>query len=290
MPHRLNFKELFLKVKDSSFLIGIFISFLAFLIIGSPILLRQISLRNSDEKKCKQQTFDLQKQIDTLEEDLEIKEGQIASIEALVDGSNKDILLPNSLSEWPEEGWFLYENKNHGFTMRFPKEVRNVFTYAKECKGEMLPVKIFEDSTNVYPSTEYFYQRDYQDTECEKIENTVQIMKSGDYYQNTYWEMFVGSVHNIPELKTFVKSKTGEGCVLSDLSVTEQEGVYDVDVIPSYQGDDIEKRMINCPVNRLAIKYYPEKNTVVAWEMGQGVTFLHENISEDMIVDSFRFE
>jgi hypothetical protein len=96
-------------------------------------------------------------------------------------------------------------------------------------------------------------------------------------------------VHSDDELDAFVKARYGSGCSVGEREASDQDGVYRVRI----QGDGKDLSETQCPVNYATmVKYAPEANKVVAWNLGQAYTFLADErlmtAHDEQMVKSFR--
>lgn len=165
-------------------------------------------------------------------------------------------------------------------------------------KGGIVPVKIFEGE-NIYISSEYFYElggetvRDNKHyfSQCDKVINSLANLRDNGYFQQQSWKFVVRDVSNDAELESFIRERYGNGCQLGDKNPSNQPGVFDV----SIQGDGRELEETECPLNYMTVlKYHPEKNKAVSWNLGQAFTFVedesYQNVYDQEMVDSFKFE
>ena len=179
--------------------------------------------------------------------------------------------------------------------------------YGSECewktdsyrpKGGIVPVKIFEDE-NIYISSEYFYELTGETirnnihyySDCDKITNSLTYLRNDKYFQQQSWKFIIRHIGNENELENLIKELYGSGCKLGSKQPSSQSGVFDV----SIQGDNKDLEETKCPLNYMTVlKYYPEKNIAISWNLGQAVTFISDessqNVYDQKMVDSFKFE
>lgn len=213
-----------------------------------------------------------------------------------------------------DDAWNLYTNYDLGFSIKVPKLMAH--GYGKMCSWEVdsyrpvegnVPTKIFEDLNNsqVYLSSEFFYTMGdekivdglhYYGT-CDKTVNSLDQLKDKDNFRQMYWKIQVAKdVKNQQELTQLIKDHYGTGCQIGEQKPSTQVGAYEVSIL----GDGKDLSESKCPINyAYTIKYNPEKNIVVFWNMGQYVAFniisevngskIWSGYDTDM-VDSFRFE
>lgn len=234
---------------------------------------------------------------------------EIGSDETETD-SNKDETVFNEIETASiltpiDQTWNLYTNHEYGFSINVPKKMFH--NYGAECeeevdsyrpKGGIVPVKIFEGE-NIYISSEYFYElggetvRDNKHyfSQCDKVINSLANLRDNGYFQQQSWKFVVRDVSNDAELESFIRERYGNGCQLGDKNPSNQPGVFDV----SIQGDGRELEETECPLNYMTVlKYHPEKNKAVSWNLGQAFTFVedesYQNVYDQEMVDSFKFE
>ena len=221
---------------------------------------------------------------------------------------------PGKISEIKplDETWNTYINHELGFSIKVPKEMMH---YDGSCKwvekehsyrpkAAPVSVQVFEDIDNniVYISSEYFYElagkieevSGNRFTKCNKIINSLELLKKGSGGSN--WEIVMRKVANDSELEQFIKERYGAGCGLGKKVPTEgaikQEGVYSVGIDTGGARDIDEAMEIGCVVNYITVlKYFPARNRVISWDMGQAFTFsgLKDVVYDSEMFNSFRF-
>ena len=212
-----------------------------------------------------------------------------------------------------DETWNQYTNYQAGFTIKFPKTMVAFFgscTWNQEqgsYRPEMalVPVKLFEDTDAVYIAPEYYYELAGERTEttadggtryfydaCNQITNALELLRDPEnrYAQAQMWKLVIKEVRDGAELEGFIKARYGSGCSLGEQMVSKQDGVYDVRIL----GDGKGLEETQCPLNfGTVVKYYPEGNTVIAWDTGQAYTFPADKTNtvthDQEMVDSFEF-
>lgn len=205
-----------------------------------------------------------------------------------------------------DKTWNLYTNKDYGFSIKVPKEMFH--GYGTMCrwdgesyrpKGGTVPVKIFEGDDGVYISGEYFYElggekienNSHYYSECNKVQNSLTKLEQNRYFQQQYWKFVTKDIKNDGELDVFIKERYGSGCSLGSKVASEQEGVYEVKI----QGDGKDLGETACPLNyATVVKYYPAKNKVISWHLGQAATFVadqnYQTIYDQEMLKSFEFK
>jgi hypothetical protein len=209
--------------------------------------------------------------------------------------------------------WYQYTNYQLGFSIKFPKALVSLYGSCKwtEENGDhsyrpepsSVPVKIFEDGDTAYIAGEVYYELTGETKEtsadgatrtffsdCQAVTNNLELLRNPDNYYQTKWKIVVSEIHDDDELDAFIKSRYGSGCNLGEKVASGQDGVYDIRI----QGDGKDLSETLCPLNYLTVvKYYPEANKVVAWDLGQAPTFAadvaYSRIYDQEMVDSFRF-
>lgn len=211
-----------------------------------------------------------------------------------------------------DDTWLKYTNYELGFSINFP---RTMIHFLGSCKWNeengdhsyrpepsYVPVKIFEDVDTVFITSEYQHELSGETketsadggtrtffSECEAVSNSLELLRDPDYYQQK-WEIVARDVHDDEELDAFLKDRYGSGCSLGEKVASGQEGVFDVTI----QGDGKDLSESLCPLNYgTVVKYYPAGNQVIAWDIGQAVTFAGDTsysvVYDQQMTDSFRF-
>jgi len=214
-------------------------------------------------------------------------------------------LTTNSEITELDETWNQFTDYRLGFSIKFPKEMatfRGSCTW-KEDQGSyrpevaLVPVKIFEDTSAVYIGAEYFYElagerqeggRSFYD-ECNPVTNSLALLQDPDSFKEPFWKLVVEEIHDEDELDSFIKARYGSGCSLGEQSVSNQDGVYDVQIQGDGKGLDGQ-----CPINyATVVKYFPAGSKVVAWDRGQSYHFPadvnYSVVYDQEMEDSFRF-
>ncbi|MBN1373862.1 hypothetical protein JW962_00815 [Candidatus Dojkabacteria bacterium] len=283
-------------VKKSSSLLLTVLTVLGFaLVVGAAVYIWQAT-------NFKKQIDSLEKKIDDLEEELKSSDNNgDLNTEDSEDTEESTITSYNS-------DYDLYTNNRYGFSMLIPVEFYH--GYGADCvwdndsfrpAGAIVPTAVFEHANSIYITSEYFYNLTGESANngyhtysgCELITNSFAIINSGDYFQQSYWEIVAEEVNNEAELTTFIQNRFGGGCSLGTQTESSQSGVYDVSISGDFNIEDLDDPS-SCPVNyAYIIKYYPARNIVVSWNLGQAITFAsNENWTETFdqeMVDSFEF-
>lgn len=214
-----------------------------------------------------------------------------------------------------DETWNRYTNYDLGFSLKVPK---TMVSYYGSCtwnedngdssyrpKAAAVPVKIFEDADGVTIAPEYLYELAGATTEtngqggsrtvyaqCIQVPNSLALMQDPGrpMFGIQMWQIVSAQVRNNGELDAFVKSRYGSGCSVGDVEASGQDGVYRVRI----QGDGKDPSETQCPVNYATmVKYAPEANKVIAWDLGQSYTFLADESFmtgyDQEMIESFRF-
>lgn len=218
-----------------------------------------------------------------------------------------------------DETWNKYTDCALGFSIKVPKKMSAFYgscewkTDSYRPKEALVPVKIFEDNDNgvVYITSEYYHELAGETvkggvhyySKCDKVLNSLERIKSelrsgerGHYQQA--WDIVVKDVANDSELDAFIKERYGWGCSLGEKTPAKQEGVYSLGIAsPEGVGGIEEAFEKGCLVNYMTVlKYFPAKNKVVSWHIGQAYTFsktlgteLEDVIYDEAMVESFEF-
>jgi hypothetical protein len=203
--------------------------------------------------------------------------------------------------EWQNHLSKTYINETLGFKIKYPEIIYKYFNAS--CKkengndntgGGFVPVKIFEDNKNkvVYIATEYYYKLNQEGSVCEKIDNTLDLLKENQNPDDfVKWKIVLKDIHNENELNQFIKGYFEEGCKLAEKKPAIQNGVFDVYITGDNNKWGPDE---GCWINwMIEFKYYPLKNKIAAWDMGQEYMFLAEPkyylTFDEEIADSFRF-
>jgi hypothetical protein len=197
-----------------------------------------------------------------------------------------------------DDEWNLYMNYDLGFSMKIPKNIYHGFGACDWKEDEnsyrpklaSVPVKVFEDTNNVFISTEYYYslsgERIEEDihyySSCDKVENSLTRLRDKNVFQQQDWEIIGAEVANDTQLTKFIQDNYGAGCGLGEKKVSSQEGVFDIEIT----------RGESCPINYMYyLKYAPDKGRAITWVFGQAYNFYkdanHAAYDEDMVA-SFR--
>lgn len=205
-----------------------------------------------------------------------------------------------------DETWSKYTNYKLGFLIKIPKKIWTISTF-NLCKEDdegrfkkpaarlEVPAKAFEDEDTVYIREEYYYEKSDSNDECKKITNTLSLIKDKDNPSRYSWNIIVRDIKNENELENFIKERFGKGCSINERKTTNQSGVYDI-TVTSITGETITK---DCVFNFIyVIKYYPEKQKAVQWDLGQDCSFSNNSRFSSNIIptcfdwdmkDSFKF-
>ena len=130
----------------------------------------------------------------------------------------------------------------------------------------------------------------YTSEGCDKATNSAAIIKDWQNYHSPQWTIVIKNIASDGELDKFLKERYGEGCSLGEKKATKQDGVFNI----SIKGDGLDMGETKCPLNFMTVvKYYPAKQKVVAWNIGQACNFYYPTAATcyDMeMTDSFIFE
>lgn len=115
---------------------------------------------------------------------------------------------------------------------------------------------------------------------------------SGDDFEEK-WQIVVARVNNDEEIDDFIKSEMSKigvsACSMGDKISARQSGVFDIEI----KGDGKNPEESNCWVNfAYVLKYYPAKNKIAYWFLGQEPTFHKEgglDSYDGEMIDSFEF-
>jgi hypothetical protein len=212
-----------------------------------------------------------------------------------------------------DETWSQYTDHRLGFSIQVPhmmvspygscKWVEENGSHSYQPEPSYVPVKVFEDGDTTYIAGEYYYELTGETketsadgttrtffSECQVVTNSLELLRNPENHYQTKWEIVVREVRDDDELDAFIKSRYGSGCSLGERIVSGQDGVYDVRI----QGDGKGLSETRCPLNyATVVKYYPAGDKVIAWNLGQGPTFVADvayPVTYDReMVDSFRF-
>ena len=179
-----------------------------------------------------------------------------------------------------DEDWQHYRNERLGFEIDLPK-VSTLTTHEEEIKIQS--IKILENGNVVW------FDLESNPEYAERAKRITSNQSEFEKVQGIPWAILINMVKNDLELENFIQQRYGEKCKLGTKKESSQTGVFDINV----KSDGPES---GCFLNWvLTIKYYPEKNIVAAWDLGQGPTFLKINSEKngaayDMeMLDSFKF-
>jgi hypothetical protein len=214
-----------------------------------------------------------------------------------------------------DETWNRYTNYGLGFSLKVPK---TMVSYNGSCKWNeengdrsyrpkpaAVPVKIFEDVDSVTIAPEYLYELSGATSEtndqggsrllfaeCNQVPNSLALIQDLErpWFGAQVWKVVAVAVHNDKELDAFIKSRYGSGCSVREKEASGQDGVYRVRI----QGDGKDLSETQCPLNGATmVRYAPEANKVIAWDLGQAYTFLADEsfmtAHDQEMIESFRF-
>lgn len=205
--------------------------------------------------------------------------------------------------------WNKFTNHVLGFSLKVPKLMTEpygqcVFSTANgdnsyRPKEAAVPVKIFEDKDTTYIAAEYVYVLGGETknannqslfSKCDKTVNTVANLADTKNYHSPQWQIIVKTINNEAELNQFIKTRYGEGCSIMSQDPAAQSGVFKITV----QGDGLDWSVSKCIINYMSeIRYYPAKNKVASWHIGQACNFAYptfETCLDQEMTDSFKFE
>ena len=162
-----------------------------------------------------------------------------------------------------DDTWNQYINVRIGFSMKIPKQVQVTDT-------QRIAVDVFEDPASPeevfiatthwapYGNPDALRKTTWSDLKAANIAGTL-----------LSWHIVSQQVRNDAELTAFLKNRYGKDCTIG-VKKLMHPGVYDVIIgngMPPDEGD--------CFVNYITIiRQSTERQQVVAWNMGQDVTFI----------------
>jgi hypothetical protein len=212
-----------------------------------------------------------------------------------------------------DETWDRYVNSYMGFSIKIPRTLVSPYGACKWVEGNgsgsyrpersYVPVAVFEDGQTTYIAGAYYHELSgvtkktsaeggtrASFSECQAVDNNLELLRDPENHYQTRWKIVAEQVRNDAELEAFIQSRYGSGCRLGEKRASSQDGVYDVGI----EGDGKDLSETQCPLNyRTVVKYYPEGDKVIAWDLGQAVTFaatLDYAVTHDQeMVESFRF-
>ena len=156
--------------------------------------------------------------------------------------------------------------------------------------ASLLPPSIFIVAGQNTPLSGDECPRVYTSEGCDKATNSAAIIKDWQNYHSPQWAIVIKNIASDGELDKFLKERYGEGCSLGEKKATKQDGVFNI----SIKGDGLDMGETKCPLNFMTVvKYYPAKQKVVAWNIGQACNFYYPTAATcyDMeMTDSFIFE
>ncbi len=191
---------------------------------------------------------------------------------------------PVSGVEFESPEWNRYAS-GMGFSMRIPRSIQPGF--------DQMPVSVnvIEDprSNRVFVAAETWYDAE-GDPHAVGLEDLTH--ESGPRVPS--WEIVSKEVEDDDALEAFIQARYGKDCRLGEKRPTEQAGTFDVRIAGTVSPDEGD-----CFVNYItAIRYSPARKQVVAWNLGQDVTFVgapatrgdQDRVYDVEMVESFRFE
>ena len=203
--------------------------------------------------------------------------------------------------------WVLYKNTKFGYAMEFPK---NAVSFAGDCEYstkngdhsyrpvfKSVPLQILEADESAYVTAQYYYKltgetvdagRHYY-TACDETNIDITTVTTADKtsYMSPLLVIFANVVDGDAGLEKFIQDNYGTDCKLG--SKTDM-GNYTAVAIAGISTDETK----NCFVNYMyTIRYNPQTNVVVAWNLGQACNFPYptqDKCQDQTMADSFKFD
>jgi len=179
--------------------------------------------------------------------------------------------------------WVLYKNTKFGYAMEFPK---NAVSFAGDCEYstkngdhsyrpvfKSVPLQILEADESAYVTAQYYYKLTGETVDAS--------------YMSPLLVIFANVVDGDAGLEKFIQDNYGTDCKLG--SKTDM-GNYTAVAIAGISTDETK----NCFVNYMyTIRYNPQTNVVVAWNLGQACNFPYptqDKCQDQTMADSFKFD
>lgn len=215
-----------------------------------------------------------------------------------------------------DDTWNKYINYRLGFSINIPKMMTHSSgsclwvgeggDHSYRPAPKLVPVKVFEEGNMVYIVNGSYAElggetreesaggiRSYF-SECHEVINSLAKVKDKENYYERGWQIIVEEAKNDEDLDRFIKKYFGPDCRLGDRIHDYQEGVYKISVdqgVKNHEEGEAPEET-GCFVNyAYAIKYFPEKNKVASWDLGQDFTFYQdiEHPLDTQMAESFEF-
>lgn len=173
-----------------------------------------------------------------------------------------------------DEIWDRYTDYELGFSAQVPKST----------KRQSVTIKKFGDIVWIAAIDNLGYYNE----KLQKLEN--ENLSDYEKARGTPWAILVKKVNNEDELKTFIKNRYHQECELGEIKEISGTGMYDVSID---RGNLNLQDGTGCFINYITvIKYSPEKNLVAAWDIGQSINFLLDEVPEAdfEMANSFMFQ
>ena len=205
------------------------------------------------------------------DQNLSVKVGDKMNCEASIEtkGTCTPVIFKLASTDQAMNDMHIYQNKKLGIELEMPNDTKVVES------GNVVWISVENSHGVFYPE----YSKDLK-----------QINSLSSNYKKVSgisWAILVEKAQNDTELESFIKERYGKDCKLGAINPSSQGGVFDVtvDAGNSAPGE-------GCFLNwALAIKYYPEKGLVAAWDLGQAPNFFDANgaVLDEQMSKSFKF-
>ncbi|MBP8591066.1 hypothetical protein KBI33_01195 [Candidatus Shapirobacteria bacterium] len=214
-----------------------------------------------------------------------------------------------------DDTWNKYINYRLGFSINVPKMMMHGSgacrwvlegDHSYRPAPKLVPVKVFEEDNMVYIVNGSYAElggetreeiaegiRSYF-SECNEVINSLAKAKDKENYYQRGWQIIVEEAKNDEDLDRFIKKYFGPDCRLGDRIHDRQEGVYKISIDQGIKSHEVGEapEETGCFVNyAYAIKYFPEKNKVASWDLGQDFTFYQDidHPFDAQMAESFEF-
>lgn len=175
----------------------------------------------------------------------------------------------------------VYRNEKLGFELSIPNTVGVDVGTEKERTGD---VNVMENGNIVFISV-----NSGDSLVKEEIEKINSSKSEYEKVQGVSWAILVKEINGDAGLLDFIQRRYGKTCKLGEKNPDFQDGVFDVKIVSSLPEG-------GCFLNYgLVVKYYPAKNLVAAWDLGQAPVFFKKIVDENNPIfdtemkDSFKF-
>lgn len=163
----------------------------------------------------------------------------------------------SSLEEYNDE-YNLYTNYKLGFALKVPKAAYNYNIKNGQMEWEKLTIVEKDQAVYLMPQSE-------RESFLKNFKSEREALKEGITFG-----FYVQDAKNEKELDDFMKYNFGKDCNLGKKNSSWQDGAYVLSIDSLYDPDSGKDCFVNYAAKTM---YYPKKNKLVSWDMGQAINF-----------------